>query len=169
MARAELIIEAWVDDYAPLRSPVDIGEWVDDGQHNRVERAAVDDGAVVNGMSLDIQEKRGAPVQWTAPTGSVFLQQKRRLLLRIRVPRIPEVIGEIKVGGAMKFIGTRFGEDLDPAITEFVVFRGERVLIDSDLANGLFGGKLPSTESVHVDGAAARSGGRSGQSFQVGL
>src|SRR5579864_3633335 len=120
-------------------------------------------------MSFDIQEERGAPVQRTAPTGSVFLQQKRRLLLRIRVPRIPEVISEIKVGCAMKFVGAWFGEDLDAAIAQLVVFRGKGILIDAHLANRLLGGKLPSAESVYIDGAAARPGGRPGQSLQIRL
>ena len=69
----------------------------------------------------------------------------------------------------MKFVGARLGEDFDPAIAQFVVFRGKRILIDPDLANGRLGRKLAGGKAVNVHLPAVRPRRRPGESFEIGL
>ena len=69
----------------------------------------------------------------------------------------------------MKLIRSRFRQDFNPAVPEFVVFRGEGVLIDSNLADGGFWRKLPGGEAINVDLTAVRTGGRTSESLEFGL
>src|SRR5882672_9315696 len=113
-------------------------------------------------MALDVEEERAALVDRSAEIASVLLQQKRRLLLRVRITRIPEGVPEVVEARSVKLVGPRLGEDFDSAVAELVEFRRKRILVDADLANGLLGRKLASAESVDEDGAATRTGGGSG-------
>ncbi len=82
------------------------------------------------------------------------MQQERRFLLRVRIARIPEVMGEVVEDCSAKLVRPRLGEDFDPAKAEPVIFGRERTLIDANLANGIFRRKLAATEPVNEDRAA---------------
>ena len=69
----------------------------------------------------------------------------------------------------MEFVGAGLGEDFDPSVAQLVVFRGERILVDANLADRRLRRKLARGESVDVDLAAVRPGGRPGQRLQVRL
>src|SRR5207244_3141851 len=61
------------------------------------------------------------------------------------------------------------GKDFNPSVAELVVFGGERILIDANLADGRLRRQLAGGESVNVHLPAIRSGRWPGESFQVGL
>ena len=96
----ELIIHPRREDYAALRNAQHAGERIDDGERLRVDRDAVDDGAVVDGMALDVEGERRALVDGAAQHAAVLLQQKGRLALRVGVARVPEIVAEVEEAGA---------------------------------------------------------------------
>ena len=69
----------------------------------------------------------------------------------------------------MQMVRTRFGQNLNTAVTQFVVFRGEGILVDSYFADGRFRRQLSTRKPVNVDLAAVGARGRSSQSLQVVL
>src|ERR1019366_8748347 len=87
-----------------------------------------------------------------------FIQQEGRLGGRERVARVPKVVGVIPLRRAAILVGARLGEDLDLAVTQLVVLRRKRVLVDANLADGLLRRKLPAAEAVHEDGSAVGTG-----------
>ena len=52
-------------------------------------------------------------------------------------------------------------------ITELVVFRGERILVDADFADGSLGRKLTAGEAVDINLPAVGSGRGAGQRLQL--
>src|ERR1700734_301741 len=50
-----------------------------------------------------------------------------------------------------------FGENLDTSVTKAIKLRGERILVDANLADGRLGRKLTSAEPVNVDLASTRT------------
>ena len=69
----------------------------------------------------------------------------------------------------MILAAARFGEDLDAAVAELVIFCGEGVLIDADLTDGFLGRDLAAAEAVNENGASVRTGGWAGEGLKVGL
>src|SRR5438270_13883353 len=59
-------------------------------------------------------------------------------------------------------ITTRLCKNLDATVTQLVVLRGKRVLIDTNFANRRFWGKLAAGKSINVNLPAIRTGRRSG-------
>ena len=92
---------------------------------------------------------------------------KRRLFRRVRIARVPFVIGEVIAYGAPELVGPWLGEDLDTAEAQLVVLRRKRVLVDADLANRFLGRQFAATEPVDVDGPAIRPRGRPGEGLKV--
>jgi hypothetical protein len=70
---------------------------------------------------------------------------------------------------AVEFVGTGLGEDLDAAIAEAVVLRGEGILIDADFADGGFGRELAAGESIDVNLAAIGTCGGAGERGELVL
>src|SRR6202011_3345468 len=70
---------------------------------------------------------------------------------------------------SMQMVRTRLGQYLDAAVTQFVVFRGEGILVDSYFANRRFRRQLSTGKPVYVDLSAVRTGCRSGQRIQLVL
>src|ERR1039458_3357074 len=68
---------------------------------------------------------------------------------------------------AMNLVGPRLGENVDAAIAQLVVLRREWVCIDPNLANSVFWRQITAAESINVDGATIRSGGRPGEGLEV--
>src|ERR1700690_1559761 len=66
----------------------------------------------------------------------------------------------------MKLIRPRLGKDLNPAVAQLVILRGERILVDADFANRSLGRKLPSGKSININLTAVRSRGRPGKRFK---
>src|SRR5262245_29272916 len=131
----ELIVHARVDRNAALRRLGRVGEGADHAQSLRVESDRVDDGAVVNRVPPDVQKERRPFVERAAQIPAVLLQQERRLLLRVRIARIPEIMSEVVEPRSAKLVGPRLGEDLNAAQTKLIVFWRERILVDANLAN----------------------------------
>ncbi len=67
----------------------------------------------------------------------------------------------------MKFVCAWLGEDFDAAITQLVVFRRKRILVDANLANGIFRRQLASAESINKNGTAIGTGRGSGQRLEI--
>ena len=67
----------------------------------------------------------------------------------------------------MKPVGPRLGKDFDPAEAQFVVLRGEWILVDPDLTDGVFRRQFTAAETVDQDRPAARPGGRAGECLKV--
>ncbi len=86
-----------------------------------------------------------------------------------RVPRVKRrtIPGHKKL--AVKLVGARLGENFDPSVTDFVVLRGKRILIDADFADGSFGRERPGRKAVYVNLAAVGARGRAGKGLQFGL
>ena len=153
---AELIIDARADAQAILGRFEDRIEGIF-GQRIGIERESVDDVSVMDVSRLDLQEKRRFLAERAAQVSAVFAQQEWRFLLRVRIPGIQDVVAEIEMGGAMKLVGAGLGQNLDSSVAEFVEFWRERVLIDADFANGIFGRKRSAGETIDIDLSTAWS------------
>src|SRR5262249_7442155 len=121
--RGELKIAARTDRPSTLRDEEYIGVWTDDVQGRGVQCCAVDDGAIVDSIPPEIDEEGGAPSHRATDIADVLLQEERRLLLRVGIPRIPEVVRDIETFGAVVSICSGFRQDLDPSGADLVVFR----------------------------------------------
>src|SRR5579862_4034195 len=108
-------------------------------------------------MPLDIERKRRAAAERAGQVSAILLQNKRGLLLRVRISRIPEAVAEIVESGTVKLVGPRLGEYFDAAVAELVVLRRERILIDADFADGLLRRQLAAAETIDEDLASGRS------------
>ena len=69
----------------------------------------------------------------------------------------------------MKLVGPRLRQDFDPPVTELVVFRRKRILVDANLADGSFRRQLPGREAVDINLSAIRACRRPSQRLQLGL
>ena len=118
-----MVIRARIDAEAALRDAEHVCERIDDAQCDGIECRAVDNGSIVCGVPADIHKERGALAHRAAEVPAVFPEQKRRLLLGVRITRVPKVLSEIEKSGAVKLIGSRPGQYLDPARADSVVFR----------------------------------------------
>src|SRR5207253_1364158 len=74
-----------------------------------------------------------------------------------------EVIPEVGV----EFVRAGLCENLDAAEAQLVVLRRERILIDSDLPDGVLGGKLATAEAIDKDGPAIWPGGGAGECLEI--
>src|SRR5436309_16057026 len=93
---------------------------------------------------------------------------ERGLLGGVGVARVPFVGREVIAQVAAELVRARLGEDLDAAISQTVVLRGERILVDSDLPDRVFGRQFPATKAIDEYRPAIRPGRRSGVSLNVG-
>src|ERR1700682_3513327 len=59
----------------------------------------------------------------------------------VRMPRVENTVADVEERLAVELVRAGLGEDLDTAKTETVVFGGERIGIDADLADGFLGRK----------------------------
>src|SRR6266700_1641890 len=88
----DLVVDAGIDPYTPLRCPRSIGERIDDRQRYRIENDRVDDGTVVDRVSAHVKKERSSLVDRATQAAAVFLQQERRLLLSVGIARVPEIM-----------------------------------------------------------------------------
>ncbi len=68
----------------------------------------------------------------------------------------------------MELVGAGFGEDLHASITQAVILRGERVLVDPNLTYRRFWWKLATGKPVDVDLPSVRTGSRTGKGRKLG-
>ena len=68
----------------------------------------------------------------------------------------------------MIFVSAGLGEDFNTAIAQLVEFGGERVLVDTNLANRRLGWELSGGEAINVELPAVGSGRRTSQGLQIG-
>jgi len=141
---------------------------IDDRERYGIQNGAVDNCSVVDGVPLDIERERGSLAQRSAHIAAVLLQQERRLLSGVRIPRIPEVVAEVVEGRPTEPVAAGLGEDLDAAGAERVVLGREGVGVDPNFADRLFRRKLAAAEAIDEDLAAIRTRRWSGQRLQVG-
>ena len=167
IVRAELIIHPRADIGEPARRGEHAGErlvasvW-------RIERDGIGDRAVVHHVALRIQRERRLPGQRPAGVALELIQQKRRLRRRVRVARVPEIVGEVPLRRPVVLVGARLGEDLDLAVTQLVVLRRKWVLVDANLADRFLRRKLAAAETVDENRSAVRTGRRPRQRREVG-
>ena len=145
----------------------DVGVGVDDVA-GATQNRAVDDGTIGDIISPRVQEKRRCFAERTAEIAAILVQAEGRFAGRIRIPGVEGGVGEIVVEGAFEFFRARLGEDFDGAIADTIVLWREGILVDADLANGVFGRQVAAAEAVDKDGAAVGAGGRSGEGHEVG-
>src|ERR1043166_648547 len=153
----DLIVDARGDRKAALWNREHVSE-VRDAERLRVERERVDDCSVVDRIPPHIERKRRALIERAAQVPAVFFQQEGRFLRGVGIARVPEIVGEVIKQRAAKLVSAGLGEDFDAAEPEFVVLRGERILIDADLANGILRRKFAAAEPIDEDRTAAGSG-----------
>src|SRR5579862_646747 len=70
---------------------------------------------------------------------------------------------------AVEFVGARLGEDFNSSITESVVLRRKRILVDANFANRRLGWNLTAGETIDINLSAVRPGRRSGKRLQFRL
>jgi hypothetical protein len=133
----------------------------------RIHRNCINNGPVIHPVLLGI-DREGRPFSERAtPIALELIQQKRGLVRRVRIPGIPECVAEIPLSGAPVLIEAGLREDFDPAISQLVVLRRERILIDANFTDGLLGRQLPAAESIDEDGSAIGTGGGTGKRLQI--
>src|SRR5690349_2606251 len=152
---AELVIHPW--RYSRPAQPCnrDVGEWR--GHELRVQCDGVHGVAVVDPLAYEDQIERGTFSEWTADALPEFVEMERCLLVRIRIPRIPPVRCEVVPEIRMKLVRSRLRKNVDAPVPEPVVFGRKRILIDSDLTDGVLGREFSATESIYVEGSPVRS------------
>ena len=106
---ADLVIRARITSDAALRDSKDIGERINDAECGGVKDRPVDNGSIVNGVPAEIGKERSALAHRPTQVSADFSQQKRRLLGRVGIARIPEVVSEIEKSGPVKLIRARPG------------------------------------------------------------
>src|SRR6267378_6423669 len=158
---ANLVVEACANVGACSRVGNAFVERNDAGQVRR-QHDGVHDGNFVDVAPLKIEEERCLLVNRPAYVAVVDGRIVGRLLADEWVAGIECRTVALYGNLSVVLVGAGFGEDLDTAISKFVVFRRERILINSDLTNRRLGRKLSSRKSVNVDLASVRSGGWSG-------
>jgi hypothetical protein len=121
--RIDLLVEPRTDNNASLRNAEHLRIRIDDGEALRIERAPINDGAVVDCVPLHIEKKRRTPAQRSADISTILMQNKRSLPAGVWIPRIPCVAAEIVERCAPESVCTGFGENLNTPETEFVVLR----------------------------------------------
>ena len=173
VGRAELVVETG----AEVDARVGIGHGCAEGRYRErggVHDLRADDVQVVDVALLVIEKDRGFFAQRPADIAAELRRFISRRVLTGR--KVLERVASVQPGGgagqeelAVPLVGARLGQDLDAAVAEFVVFRGKRILIDADLADGRFRRKLAAGESVDVDLAAVGPRRRPGQGLQIGL
>ncbi len=133
----------------------------------RIQRHGVDDGAIVHHVPLAIEGKRRPLVDGPAGVAFNFVQQQRCFLRRVRIARVPDVVGVIVVERAAIVIGSRLGEYFDAAVTEPVILGRERVLVDANFADRILGREFAAAESVDENRATAGAGRWTGERLKV--
>src|SRR5262249_35527347 len=108
----QLIIDARGDADAPLRRARCGRKGIDDIKRVRIERDRIDDGAVVDRIPPGVDKEGGPRADRAAQAAPGFIQQEGRLLLRIRVARIPELVRKVVVEGTPKLVRSRLSKDL---------------------------------------------------------
>src|SRR5205823_2995922 len=89
-----------------------------------------------------------------------------RLVVGEWIARIENAVAIVEIQGAAEAVGAGAGENLDAAEAQPVVFGGEGILVDADLANGFLGRQVAAAETIDIDGAAVGAGAGSGQRLQ---
>ena len=132
----KLIIEPGSDSGPTERRDERVRKWARD-QRLRIERHSVDDVAVIDPLSNEVEIERRALVDRSAQSAAQLVQMERRLLCRIGIAGIPEIVCEVVSDRTPEFVGTGLGENLDTAKAQFVVLRRKWVLVDANLAYGV--------------------------------
>lgn len=133
VAAAEFVIHTRADDDSSLRHAEDAGEGINQLQGLGIERNGMDDGAVVYGCALGSEQEGGTFTQRTTDVAAVLAQQEGGLLLGVGIARVPDAVADIEEGVAAKLVGPRFGEHVNAAKAELVVFGREGILVDSGM------------------------------------
>ena len=87
----------------------------------------------------------------------------------VGIARVPPIRAEVVSNGGVICVGAGFGEDFDPSEAQLVVFGGEKILIEPDLADRLLGRELAAAESVDKDFITIGTGRGSGKRLQIRL
>src|SRR5438105_2684446 len=94
---AELIVDARIDSEPTLPRPKHIREGIDNRKCLWIERDCIDDRAVVDLIAPHIEKERCTFVNSTTHAAAIFLQEERCLLLRVRIARVPKLIGKVEI------------------------------------------------------------------------
>src|SRR5260370_12715881 len=97
-------------------------------------------------MFLKIYGEGGEVIDGSGQIPDEFVEREIGFLGRIRVARVPDLVGEIVEERAAKFIGAGLGENLNSPEADVIVLRRERILVDADLANRVFRRQFAATE-----------------------
>ena len=111
-----------------------------DAQRLRAQRNGIDDRAVIHRVPLAIEDERRALIDGAAGVAFEFIEQKRGLLRRIGIARVPDIVGVIVIQRPPVAIAARLSENFDAAITKPVILGRKWILVDANFADGIFGG-----------------------------
>src|SRR5271157_4533218 len=100
------------------------------------------DGVVLDIAALSVDKERGLLVERPTKVSVKHLRVIARNLCREGIPRVESRVIPVDKELAMKFVSARLRQDFDPAITQHIVLRGKRILVDANFADGGFGGQL---------------------------
>ena len=133
----------------------------------RIEQLCIDDGVRIVIPAKSTQKPRRALVERAADITQKESGVVRGFAGHKRVQRVERGVVPVGHDHSMQMVRTWLGQYLDAAVTQFVVFRRERILVDSYFADGRFRRQLSARKSVDIDLAAIRAGRRFGQRIQL--
>src|SRR5215469_10954369 len=91
------------------------------------------------------------------------------LYRNIRVLRVENRIAVVEEKLPVELVAARLGEDFDAPISQLVILRRKRILVDANLANCRLRRQLPAGKSVNVNLPAIGPGRRTRQRLQLRL
>src|SRR5438132_14381675 len=89
-----------------------------------------------------------------------------RLVIGERIARVENAVAVVEKQAAAEPVGAWSGEYFDPPEAQLIVFRGEGILVDTDLADGFLGGQVAAAEAVDKNRSAVGRRARAGQRLE---
>ena len=126
----QLVIDARVDGRPHSRV-----ENSGDGNARRSESAAQYDGSVMDVPALGVDEIRSLLVQRPTDLGIEHLRAEIRLRGRKGIERVKERVVVVVEKLSVHLVCARLGEHLDATISQTIVLRRKRILVDAYLAD----------------------------------
>src|SRR5258708_8782759 len=127
-----------------------------------IEQLRINDGVRVVVPAKSTQKPRRPVVERSADVALKESGVVRWFAGHKRVQRVESRVVPAGHDHSMQAISARLGQDLNAAVTQLVVFRRERILVDSDFADRRFGMQLATRKPVNIDLAAIGAGCRTG-------
>ena len=170
----QLVIETRAEVVPGAGVGYNLGELGNDLKCDGIYKRGVHDMQVNDIATFDVERERGAFAQRSADISTVLCRMiaGRRCpkgQISKRVSGVKCRRGSRKESLAVKLLRAGLGENFDSSVSELVVLRRKRILINADFANGSLGREGPGGKAVYIDLTAIRTCGRTGKRLKFGL